>query len=185
MTKRQKVIDIKSKDFIDYINGLSLDELLYLKNKVDDAFELHTSIGNRFTDDKILKTLVAPARNPLNTIFKEGMKTDTIIRNIENKTRNISKSWDDIQIYDLDNKNRPYLFELLTCDEKDIISVRGINVGFMNKFNEYLNKKGLELNMNFTEEDYKKLFMYAKKGGFYKISIPDEQFGFYNKPKNK
>ena len=36
MTKRQKVIDIKSKDFIDYINELSLDELLYLKNKRKD-----------------------------------------------------------------------------------------------------------------------------------------------------
>ena len=185
MAKRQKVIDIKSKGFIDYINELSLDELLYLKNKVDDAFKLRTSIGNRSTDDEILSTLVTPARDTLNKVFKEGIKTDTIVRIIETKTRDISKSWDDLQTYDLDNKNRPYLFELLTCDEKDILSVRGISTKFMNRFNEYLNKKGLELNTVFIEDDYKKLFMYAKKGGFYKISIPDEEFNFYNKPKNR
>lgn len=184
MKKRVKVIDITSADFASYISHLKFDELIDLKNRVDAVFNLRSMEEEEPNSCEVLDTLVKPARPILVDVFDDGNRTYNIIRKIENKTYSIDKSWPDRHIYDLDNIDRPYLFELLSCSTDDILSVRGISTGFMGKFKEYLDDKNLELGVEFTEDDYKKLFMYATNGGVYKLSIPDEDFTFSGKKKS-
>lgn len=184
MGKRVKVIDITSADFASYINHMKFDELIDLKNRIDAIFELRCRENEGPNSQEVLDTLVKPAKPILVDVFDDGNRTYNIIRKIENKTYNIDKSWPDRHIYDLDNVDRPYLFELLSCSSDDILSVRSISTGFMGKFNDYLDDKNLELGVKFTEDDYKKLFMYAANGGVYKLSIPDEDFTFSSKKRS-
>lgn len=185
MGKRVKVIDITSADFASYISNMEFNELTDLKNKVDAIFELRCGENEGPNSHEVLDTLVKPARPILVDVFGDGNRTYNIIRKIENKTYNIDKSWPDRHVYDLDNVDRPYLFELFSCSSDDILSVRGISAGFMSKFQDSLDDKGFELGVEFTEDDYKKLFMYAANGGVYKLSIHDEDFTFSSKSRGR
>ena len=166
----KKEIDIDSID----LDNLTIDELLELRNKLNNIIQIYTDEGKGFTEEDVLKKLVVPLGPLLEKIdAKNGMKRFNILLLVEEKTNSITRAWKNKEIYDLDTPNRPYVFEMLGFDEETFLSIRGIGQAFLKKFIDFLEEYGYTLETDFTQDDYKKLFLYAKQGGAYRLSLSD------------
>jgi len=84
-------------------------------------------------------------------------------------------------------KGRPYLFELIRLNKKDILHDKKFSNTFVNTLEESLNKLGYSYDTNFTKEDIIKLLMIIidlrKPDANIKLSLNDEEI--YQKPKEK
>ena len=93
----KKEIDIDSID----LDNLTIDELLELRNKLNNIIQIYTDEGKGFTEEDVLKKLVVPLGPLLEKIdAKNGMKRFNILLLVEEKTNSITRAWENKEIYD-------------------------------------------------------------------------------------
>lgn len=171
-----RVVNIKN---ISDIEKLSFEDLLILSKEVERLLEIYNK--DIYTNEEILIKLTSPTSEFLNQFgcYKNTMKHFGIIRKVMEKTNFMIKSYENKYILNLKNQQRPYLFELLCLSGNELLEVRSVGNGFVDRFINCIEESGFSLGMEFTRDDYIKLFMYANKGGRYKISLSDECFKFH------